>query len=155
MKTKILIVIIVAVICIAGTTAVFAYREEARNKKKSAVEKVDENKVKLAIPEETTKLVIVDGTQGDSIVIDDESISQFDVKLGSVSGVARSIGEFGGYTYGVKCYQGEELIASFMFMSDCIVNESIGSDVRQITMDSANPAFAYIEELFEELRPKN
>lgn len=155
MKTKILIVIVLAVICVAGTTAVLAYREEVRSKKKSVVKDAGEDKVKLAIPEGVTKLKIVDGTHGDFIVIENESISQFNAKLGSVSGVAKNIGEYGGYTYAVHCYQGEEHVASFEFMTDCIVNESIGSDVRQITMDSANPAFAYIIELFEELRPEN
>lgn len=125
------------------------------NEKQSVIKNEGGNKVTLVIPTETTKLKIVDGALGDLIFLENESVSQFNDKLGLVSGVSKSIGDCCGYTYAVNCYHEEECIASFLFMTDCIVQESIGGHTKEITMDVANPAFAYIEELFEELRPKN
>ena len=108
--------------------------------------------VALQIPDGVSKIRIVDGTTGEGVILEGESISEFGKLLSSVAGVSQSCEDSTGYIYSVHCYRGEEQCTSFRFMTDRIVIDSTGDVSKRVTYDDANPAFAYIEEEFAKYR---
>lgn len=155
MKKKTLIVTVVVALIFATVGNALAYRE-TRNAKKSVVNDNDTGKVRLSVPDETSKIKVVDGTTGELIVFEgEETIRQFNEKLSAVTGSVKNVGAFEGYRYAVSCYLGEERIASFYFMSDTTVNEDQnagGDNVLKIVTEEPIPIYAYIENLFDELK---
>ena len=158
-KKKTLILFVVIALALVAAGSALAYREgrNAKKKKESVVNENDTGKVSLSIPEGISRIKVVDGTTGELIVLEgEETIRQFSEKLSAVTGSAKSVGEFTGYRYAVRCYRGEERCAAFYFMSETVVNEdqqSGGDYVVQIVTEESIPAYAYIEDLFSELRP--
>ena len=158
-KKKTLILFVVIALALVAAGSALAYREvrNAKKKKESVVNENDTGKVSLSIPEGVSKIKVVDGTTGELIVLEEEeTIRQFSEKLSAVTGSAKNVGAFEGYQYAVRCYRGEERCAGFYFMSETVVNEdqqSGGDYVVQIVTKESIPAYAYIEDLFSELRP--
>ncbi|MCR5531721.1 MAG: hypothetical protein K6F26_07720 [Lachnospiraceae bacterium] len=108
------------------------------------------------IPEGITKIAIIDGSRGDSIVLDEGDVKDFFSKLDSATGTVEYVGEGTGYRYGVICYRDYTMVMSFDFMSEKIIRENVGEagvDRHFIAKDTI-PAYEYIERLFEKtVRP--
>ncbi|MBR5676878.1 MAG: hypothetical protein IKX20_01920 [Paludibacteraceae bacterium] len=146
--------IAVVVFAVSGT---FAYQKRRERKElESIVKDGNTEKALVSIPEGITKIAIIDGSRGDSIVLDEGDVKDFFSKLDSATGTVEYVGEGTGYRYAVICYRDYTMVMSFDFMSEKIIRENVGEAGvdRLFTAADSIPAFSYIQELFEEARTK-
>lgn len=144
--------IAVAVFAVSGT---FAYQKRRERKElESIVKDGNTEKALVSIPEGITKIVIIDGSEGDSVVLDEGNVNDFFSKLDAVSGTVEYVGEGTGYRYAVMCYRENEVVMSFEFMSEKIIRENVGEAGadRLFVAKDAISAYEYIEGLFEKFR---
>ena len=107
----------------------------------------------VTIPEGITKIRIVDGTRGDVLTLDGDSVEELFAKINSISGTVEYVGEGSGYQYAVHCYRGDERVLAFVFLNEKIIKENMGDGTdRRFTSEETIPAFLYIQELFREAR---
>ena len=145
--------IAVAVFAVSGT---FAYQKRRERKElESIVKDGNTEKALVSIPEGITKIVIIDGSEGDSVVLDEGNVNDFFSKLDAVSGTVEYVGEGTGYRYAVICYRDYTMVMSFDFMSEKIIRENVGEAGvdRLFVAKDAIPAYEYIERIFEKCRP--
>ena len=110
----------------------------------------------VTIPEGITKIRIVDGTRGDVLTIDEESVAEFFAKINSVPGTVEYVGEGAGYQYAVHCYRGDERVLAFVFLNEKIIKENMGDGTdRRFTSEETIPVYSYIQRMFEDARAKD
>ena len=110
----------------------------------------------VTIPEGITEIRIVDGTYGDALTIDGNSITEFFGKINSVPGTVEYVGEGTGYQYAVHCYRGDGRVLLFFFMTETIIKENMGNGTDRVFIaEQVIPAFPYIQRMFEKGRTKN
>lgn len=148
MKKKLIILIVCSLVAIVTSSVVFAYHESKKKRERIVTEQCNERAI-VTIPEGITKIRIVDGTFGDVITLDEDSVTEFFAKINSVSGTVEYVGEGSGYQYAVHCYRGDERVLSFVFMTETIIKENMGDGTdRRFTSEEDIPAFSYTQELF-------
>ena len=159
MKAKVLIVclLIIGVTATIGVALALNGDKAGREKSKQSNnddEKLVNDKVAFSIPEWITKIRIIYGNTGETITMDGEDINQLREKMSSASGSLKTVVPPEGFTYTVFCYNGEEMVEQYVFMSNTILMQVDGGadTARQITTDETHPAYTYIEGLFDELR---
>jgi len=150
------IIVIVCIVAILATTSLaFAYYENKKTRERIVTEQGNERAI-VTIPEGISKIRIVDGTRGDVLTLDGDSIAEFFAKINSVFGKVEYVGEGSGYRYAVYCYRDDEMVLSFVFMNETTIKENMGDGTdRRFTSENTIPAFLYIQGLFEEERAKN
>ena len=149
---KHIIVIVCIVVILATTSLAFAYYENKKERERIVSEQSNERAI-VTIPEGITKIRIVDGTRGDVLTIDEESVAEFFAKINSVPGTVEYVSEGTGYQYAVHCYRGDERVLSFVFMTETTIKENMGDGIdRRFTSETINQAYSFIETLFSELR---
>lgn len=149
---KHIIVIVCIVVILATTSLAFAYYENKKERERIVSEQSNERAI-VTISEGITKIRIVDGTRGDVLTIDEESVAEFFAKINSVPGTVEYVGEGAGYQYAVHCYRGDERVLAFVFLNEKIIKENMGDGTdRRFTSEETIPAFLYIQELFKEAR---
>ena len=149
---KHIIVIVCIVVILATTSLAFAYFENKKERERMVSEQSNERAI-VTIPEGITKIRIVDGTRGDVLTIDEESVAEFFAKINSVPGTVEYVSEGTGYQYGVHCYRGDERVLSFVFMTETTIKENMGDGIdRRFTSETINQAYSFIETMFSELR---
>lgn len=144
--------IAVAAFAVSGT---FAYQKRRERKElESIVKDGNTEKALVSIPEGITKIVIIDGSEGDSVVLDEGNVNVFFSKLDAVSGTVEYVGEGTGYRYAVMCYRDDTMVMSFAFMSEKIIKENVGEAGvdRRFTSEETIPAYEYVERIFETVR---
>ena len=152
---KHIIVIVCIVVILATTSLAFAYYENKKERERIVSEQSNERAI-VTIPEGITKIRIVDGTRGDVLTLDGDSVEELFAKINSISGTVEYVGGGSGYQYAVHCYRGDERVLAFVFMTDRILKENMGDGTdRRFTSEDSIPAFLYIQELFEEARARN
>ena len=147
------IIVIVCIVAILATTSLaFAYYENKKTRERIVTEQGNERAI-VTIPEGISKIRIVDGTRGDVLTLDGDSIAEFFTKINSVPGMVEYVGEGSGYRYAVYCYRDDEMVLSFVFVTERILKENMGDGTdRRFTSEEAIPAYSYIQELFKEAR---
>ena len=147
------IIVIVCIVAILATTSLaFAYYENKKERERIVSEQSNERAF-VTIPSGITKIRIVDGTYGDVITLDGDSIEEFFTKINAVSGKVEYVPEGSGYQYGVNCYRGDERVLSFLFMTETTIKENMDDRTdRVFTAEQAIPAYEYIGRLFEKCR---
>lgn len=147
------IIVIVCIVAILATTSLaFAYYENKKERERIVSEQSNERAF-VTIPSGITKIRIVDGTYGDVITLDGDSIEEFFTKINAVSGKVEYVPEGTGYQYGVNCYRGDERVLSFLFMTETTIKENMDDRTdRVFTAEQAIPAYEYIGRLFEKCR---
>lgn len=150
------IIVIVCIVAILATTSLaFAYYENKKERERIVSEQSNERAF-VTIPSGITKIRIVDGTYGDVITLDGDSIEEFFTKINAVSGKVEYVPEGTGYQYGVNCYRGDERVLSFLFMTETTIKENMGDGTdRRFTSEEAIPAYSYIQRMFEDARAKD
>lgn len=150
------IIVIVCIVAILATTSLaFAYYENKKERERIVSEQSNERAF-VTIPSGITKIRIVDGTYGDVITLDGDSIEEFFTKINAVSGKVEYVPEGSGYQYGVNCYRGDERVLSFLFMTETTIKENMGDGTdRRFTSEEAIPAYSYIQRMFEDARAKD
>ena len=152
MKKKLIILIVCILVVIVTFSVVFAYHESKKERERIVTEQSNERAI-VTIPEGITKIRIVDGTLGDVLTLDGDSIEEFFAKLNSVPGMVEYVGEGSGYQYAVHCYRGDERVLSFVFMTETIIKENMGDGTdRRFTSEEVIPAYEYVVRLFEKCR---
>jgi hypothetical protein len=152
---KHIIVIVCIVVILATTSLAFAYYENKKERERIVSEQSNERAF-VTIPSGITKIRIVDGTYGDVITLDGDSIEEFFTKINAISGKVEYVPEGSGYQYGVNCYRGDERVLSFLFMTETTIKESMGDRTdRRFTSEEAIPAYSYIQRMFEDARAKD
>ena len=152
MRQKYIVLLVCIVVIFATTSLAFAYYENKKERERIVSEQSNERAI-VTIPEGITKIRIVDGTRGDVLAIDEESVAEFFAKINSVPGTVEYVGEGSGYQYAVHCYRGDERVLAFVFMTEKIIKENMGDGTdRRFTAAQAIPAFSYIQRLFGEAR---
>ena len=155
MKKRIYVIFISIAIVAFTVTGTFAYQKRRGHKElESIVKDGNTEKALVNIPEGITKIAIIDGSKGDSIVLDEGDVKEFFLKLDSVSGTVEYVDEGTGYGYAVMCYRENEMVMSFAFMSEKIIRENVGEAGvdRHFIAKDAIPAYEYIDGLFERFR---
>lgn len=155
MKKRIYVIFISIAIVAFTVTGTFAYQKRRGHKElESIVKDGNTEKALVNIPEGITKIAIIDGSRGDSIVLDEGDVKDFFSKLDSATGTVEYVGEGTGYRYAVMCYRENEVVMSFDFMSEKIIRENAGEAGvdRHFIAKDAIPAYEYIERLFEKYR---
>ncbi len=155
MKKRIYVIFISIAIVAFTVTGTFAYQKRRGHKElESIVKDGNTEKALVNIPEGITKIAIIDGSRGDSIVLDKGDVKDFFSKLDAVSGTVEYVGEGTGYRYAVMCYRDDTMVMSFEFMSEKIIRENVGEAGvdRLFVAKDAIPAYEYIERLFEKYR---
>ena len=156
MKKKYIVLMVSVVVVLVASSAAFAYYQESKNKREHIVTEQSDERAIVTIPEGITKIRIVDGTYGDVITLDGESIEEFFEKINSVSGAVEYVGKGTGYQYAVHCYRGDERVLEFLFMTETIIKENVDERTdRVFTAEQVIPAFPYIQRMFEKGRAKN
>lgn len=154
MKKKYIVLLVCIVVIFVTASVAFAYYESKRTRERIVTEQGNERAI-VTIPEGISKIRIVDGTHGDVLTLDGDSISEFFTKINSVPGTVEYVSEGTGYQYAVHCYRGDERVLSFTFMTEIIIKENMGDGTdRQFTAAQAIPAYSFIRRLFEESRLK-
>lgn len=150
------IIVIVCIIAIFATTSLaFAYYENKKERERIVSEQSNERAF-VTIPSGITKIRIVDGSYGDVITLEGDSIEEFFTKIDAVSGKVEYVGEGSGYQYAVHCYRGDERVLAFVFMTERILKENMGDRTdRRFTSEEAIPAYSYIQRMFEDARAKD
>ncbi len=153
MKKNYIVLVVCIVVVLATSSVVLAYHHERKKSRESIVTGQNAEQAIVTIPAGITKIRIVDGTYGDVITLDGESIEEFFEKINSVSGAVEYVGKGTGYQYAVHCYRGDERVLEFLFMTETIIKENVDDRTdRVFTAADSIPAFSYIQELFEEAR---
>ena len=153
MKKNYIVLVVCFVVVLATSSVVFAYHHERKKSRESIVTGQNAEQAIVTIPAGITKIRIVDGTYGDVITLDGESIAEFFTKINSVSGSVQYVGKGSGYQYAVNCYRGDERVLEFLFMTETIIKENVDDRTdRVFTAEQAIPAYEYIERLFEKYR---
>ena len=155
MKKRIYVIFISIAIVAFTVTGTFAYQKRRGHKElESIVKDGNTEKALVNIPEGITKIAIIDGSRGDSIVLDEGDVKDFFSKLDSATGAVEYVGEGTGYRYAVMCYRENEVVMSFEFMSEKIIRENVGEAGadRLFVAKDAISAYEYIEGLFEKFR---
>lgn len=155
MKKRIYVIFISIAIVAFTVTGTFAYQKRRGHKElESIVKDGNTEKALVNIPEGITKIAIIDGSRGDSIVLDKGDVKDFFSKLDAVSGTVEYVGEGTGYRYAVMCYRDDTMVMSFAFMSEKIIKENVGEvgADRLFVAKDAISAYEYIERLFEKYR---
>ena len=143
------------IVILATASVVFAFHDNKKERERIVTEQSDERTI-VTIPEGITKIRIVDGTRGDVLTLDGDSVEEFFAKINSISGTVEYVGGGSGYQYAVHCYRGDERVLAFVFMTERILKENMGDGTdRRFTSEDSIPAFLYIQELFEEARARN
>lgn len=156
MKKNYIVLVVCFVVVLATSSVVFAYHHERKKSRESIVTGQNAEQAIVTIPAGITKIRIVDGTYGDVITLDGESIEEFFEKINSVSGAVEYVGKGTGYQYAVHCYRGDERVLEFLFMTETIIKENVDDRTdRVFTAEQAIPAVPYIRRLFEEARARN
>ena len=156
MKKKYIVLVVCIVVVLATSSVVLAYHHERKKTLESIVTGQSAEQAIVTIPEGITRIRIVDGTNGDVITLDGESIEEFFTKINSVSGAVEYVGKGTGYQYAVHCYRGDERVLEFLFMTETIIKENVDERTdRVFTAEQIIPAFPYIRSLFEEARLMN
>ena len=156
MKKKYIVLVVCIVVVLATSSVVLAYHHERKKTLESIVTGQSAEQAIVTIPEGITRIRIVDGTNGDVITLDGESIEEFFTKINSVSGAVEYVGKGTGYQYAVHCYRGDERVLEFLFMTETIIKENVDDRTdRVFTAEQAIPAVPYIRRLFEEARARN
>lgn len=154
MKKNYMVLVVCIVVVLATSSVVFAYHHERKKSRESIVTGQNAEQAIVTIPAGITKIRIVDGTYGDVITLDGESIEEFFEKINSVSGAVEYVGKGTGYQYAVHCYRGDERVLEFLFMTETIIKENVDDRTdRVFTAEQAIPAYEYIGRLFEKCRP--
>jgi uncharacterized alpha/beta hydrolase family protein len=153
MKKNYIVIVVCIVVVLATSSVVLAYHHERKKSRESIVTGQNAEQAIVTIPAGITKIRIVDGTNGDVITLDGESIEEFFEKINSVSGAVEYVGKGTGYQYAVHCYRGDERVLEFLFMTETIIKENVDDRTdRVFTAEQAIPAYEYIERLFEKYR---
>lgn len=153
MKKNYIVLVVCFVVVLVTSSVVFAYHHEGKKSRESIVTGQNAEQAIVTIPAGITKIRIVDGTYGDVITLDGESIEEFFEKINSVSGAVEYVGKGTGYQYAVHCYRGDERVLEFLFMTETIIKENVDDRTdRVFTAEQAIPAYEYIERLFEKYR---
>lgn len=156
MKKNYIVLVVCIVVVLATSSVVLAYHQERKKSRESIVTGQNAEQAIVTIPAGITKIRIVDGTYGDVITLDGESIEEFFEKINSVSGAVEYVGKGTGYQYAVHCYRGDERVLEFLFMTETIIKENVDDRTdRVFTAEQAIPAVPYIRRLFEEARARN
>lgn len=156
MKKNYIVLVVCIVVVLATSSVVLAYHQERKKARESIVTGQNAEQAIVTIPAGITKIRIVDGTYGDVITLDGESIEEFFEKINSVSGAVEYVGKGTGYQYAVLCYRGDERVLEFLFMTDTIIKENVDDRTdRVFTAEQAIPAVPYIRRLFEKARAKD
>ena len=156
MKKNYIVLVVCIVVVLATSSVVLAYHHERKKSRESIVTGQNAEQAIVTIPAGITKIRIVDGTYGDVITLDGESIEEFFEKINSVSGSVQYVGKGSGYQYAVHCYRGDERVLEFLFMTETIIKENVDDRTdRVFTAEQAIPAVPYIRRLFEEARARN
>ena len=154
MKKHIILIVCIVVI-LATTSLTFAYYENKKTRERIVTEQGNERAI-VTIPEGISKIRIVDGTRGDVLTLDGDSISEFFTKINSAPGTVEYVGEGSGYQYAVHCYRSDERVLSFVFMTETIIKENMGDGTdRRFTSEEVSPAYSFIQRLFDEARANN
>lgn len=149
---KHIIVIVCIVVILATTSLAFAYYENKKERERIVSEQSNERAI-VTIPEGITKIRIVDGTRGDVLTLDGDSVEELFAKINSISGTVEYVGGGSGYQYAVHCYRGDERVLAFVFLNEKIIKENMGEGTaRLFTANEAILAYTYIEELFASFR---
>lgn len=152
MKKKYIVLLVCIVVIFVTASVAFAYYENKKTRERIVTEQGNERAI-VTIPEGISKIRIVDGTRGDVLTLDGDSISEFFTKINSAPGTVEYVGEGSGYQYAVHCYRSDERVLSFTFMTEKIIKENMGDGTdRRFTSEETIPAFLYIQELFKEAR---
>ena len=152
---KHIIVIVCIVVILATTSLAFAYYENKKERERIVSEQSNERAF-VTIPSGITKIRIVDGTYGDVITLDGDSIEELFAKINSISGTVEYVREGTGYQYAVHCYRGDERVLAFVFMTEKNIKENMGDGTdRRFTSEEAIPAYSYIQRMFEDARAKD
>ena len=154
MKKKYIVLLVCIVVIFVTASVAFAYYENKKTRERIVTEQGNERAI-VTIPEGISKIRIVDGTRGDVLTLDGDSISEFFTKINSAPGTVEYVGEGSGYQYAVHCYRSDERVLSFTFMTEKVIKENMGDGTdRQFTAAQAIPAYSFIRRLFEESRLK-
>ena len=154
MKKKYIILLVCIVVMFVTASVAFAYYENQKERERIVSEQSNERAI-VTIPEGITKIQIADGTRGDVLTLDGDSIADFFTKINAVSGTVEYVGEGSGYQYAVLCYRGDERVLSFVFMTATIIKENMGDGTdRRFTSEEVSPAYFFIQRMFEEARAK-
>ncbi len=153
------IIFIAGIIGILATASVvFSFHDNKKERERIVSEQSNERAI-VTIPSGITKIRIVDGTFGDVITLDGDSIEEFLTKIDAVSGKVEYVPEGGGYRYGVKCYRGDEGVLSFSFLTETTIKDNMDNmgdrTDRLFTSEEAIPAYSYIQRMFEDARAKD
>lgn len=149
---KHIIVIVCIVVILATTSLAFAYYENKKERERIVSEQSNERAI-VTIPEGITKIRIVDGTRGDVLTIDEESVAEFFAKINSVPGTVEYVSEGTGYQYAVHCYRGDERVLAFVFLNEKIIKENMGDGTdRRFTSEEVSPAYSYVQRMFQKAR---
>lgn len=150
-------IIFIASIIVILTTAsvVFAFHDNKKERERIVSEQSNERAI-VTIPAGITKIRIIDGTYGDVLTLDGDSIEEFFTKIDAVSGKVEYVPEGGGYQYSVNCYRCDERVLSFEFMTETTIKENMGDRTdRRFTSEEAIPTYSYIQRMFEDARAKD
>ncbi len=152
MKKKYIVLLVCIVVIFVTASVAFAYYENKKTRERIVTEQGNERAI-VTIPEGISKIRIIDGTYGDVLTLDGDSIEEFFTGINTISGKVEYVPEGSGYQYGVNCYRGDERVLSFVFMTETTINENMGDGTdRQFTAAQAIPAFPYIQRMFAEFR---
>ena len=150
---------ILAIVVILATASVtLAYHGKKKERERIVSEQSNERAI-VTIPSGITKIRIVDGTYGDVLTLDGDSIEEFFTKIDAVSGKVEYVPEGDGYQYGVNCYRGDEGVLSFSFLTETTIKDNMHNmgdrTDRLFTSEEAIPAYSYIQRMFEDARAKD
>lgn len=154
MKKKYIVLLVCIVVIFVTASVAFAYYENKKTRERIVTERGNERAI-VTIPEGISKIRIVDGTRGDVLTLDGDSISEFFTKINSVPGTVEYVSEGTGYQYAVHCYRGDERVLSFVFVNETTIKENMGDGTdRRFASEEVSPAYLLIQRLFEEAREK-
>ena len=143
------------IVILATASVVFAFHENKKERERIVSEQSNERAI-VTIPAGITKIRIIDGTYGDVLTLDGDSIEEFFTGINTISGKVEYVPEGSGYQYGVNCYRGDERVLSFVFMTETTINENMGDGTdRRFTSEEAIPTYSYIQRMFEDARAKD
>ena len=123
MKKKYIVLLVCIVVIFVTASVAFAYYENKKTRERIVTEQGNERAI-VTIPEGISKIRIIDGTYGDVLTLDGDSIEEFFTGINTISGKVEYVPEGSGYQYGVNCYRGDERVLSFVFMTETTISFS-------------------------------